>query len=74
MPNRNSRNRNDLVMARDGHMRKLPDEKAGKERARHRAEAERPDLEAADPVARADHQEQRELRVADEELLQPGLA
>ena len=35
-------------------------------------EAERPELEAADPVARGDHQEQRELRVADQELLQPG--
>ena len=53
-------------------MRKLTDEKAGKESARHRPEAERPDLEAADPVARADHQEQRELRVPDEELLQPA--
>ena len=61
MPNRKSRNRNDLT-----------DEKAGKESARHGPEAERPDLEAADPVARADHQEQRELRVPDEELLQPA--
>jgi hypothetical protein len=57
---------------RDRHMGELPDEKAGKESARHRAEAERPDLEVADPVARADHQEKRELRIADEELLQPG--
>ena len=54
------------------HMRKLTDEKAGKESARHRAETKLPELEAADPVARADHEEQRELRVTDEELLQPG--
>src|SRR5215467_13250753 len=58
--------------ARDGHMGELPDEQAGKERARDRAETERPDLEAADPVAGGDHQKQCELRVADQELLQPS--
>ena len=42
-----------LGHARNGHMRELPDQEAGKKRARDRAEAERPDLEAADPVARA---------------------
>ena len=52
-------------------MGKLPDEKAGKKSARHRAETERPDPEAADPVACRDHQEQRELGVTDEELLKP---
>ena len=53
-------------------MREVSDEQAGEKSAGHRAEAERPDLEASDPVARGDHQEQRELRVADQKLLQPG--
>ena len=60
-----------LGHARDGHRRKLPDEQAGEQRAGDRAKAERPEFEASDPVARGDHQEQRELRVADQELLQP---
>ena len=45
--------------ARDGHMRKLTDKQAGEKSARHRAEAECPDFEASDPVARGNHQEQR---------------
>ena len=53
-------------------MCELPDEQASKESAGDRAEAERPDLEALNPVARRDHQEERELRVADQKLLQPG--
>jgi hypothetical protein len=52
-------------------MGKLPDEKAGKKSACDRAETERPDPEAANPVACRDHEEERELRVTDEELLKP---
>ena len=54
-------------------MRKLSHEKAGKESAPVRGpEAECPVLECGDLLARADHEEQRELRVTDEELLKPG--
>ena len=53
-------------------MGELADEQSGKKRARDWPEAECPDLETSDPVAAGDHQEQRKLRVADQELLEPG--
>ena len=53
-------------------MREVADEQASEKSACHRAEAESPNLEASDPVARGDDQKQRELRVADQKLLQPG--
>ena len=52
-------------------MRELTDKQAGEKSARHRAEAECPNLETSDPVARGNHQEQCELRVADQKLLKP---
>src|SRR3954471_7775330 len=52
-------------------MRELPNEKAGKECARDRAEAEAGDLEASDPVAAGNHQEEGELGIADQEMFKP---
>ena len=52
-------------------MRELPNENAGEKRARDGAEAERPEFESSDPVARSNYEKQREFRVADQELLQP---
>jgi hypothetical protein len=49
-----------------------PHQQAGKKRACNRTQAEGPNPEAADPVARCNDQEQREFRVADQELLEPG--
>ena len=57
--------------AGDRHMREVADQQSGEKRARNRAEAECSDLEASDPVARGDYQEQRELRITYEKLLQP---
>ncbi|WP_245284597.1 MULTISPECIES: hypothetical protein [unclassified Bradyrhizobium] len=53
-------------------MGEIADREAGEQRARHRAKAEGADPEAADPVARRDHQEQCEFRITDEKLLQPN--
>ncbi|MGY3492430.1 hypothetical protein [Bradyrhizobium sp. USDA 4502] len=53
-------------------MREIADRESCEQRTRHRAEAEGADLEASDPVARGDHQEQRELRIPNEKLRQPG--
>src|SRR4026208_1933449 len=56
----------------NGNMRELADEQPGEKRTRHRTETEWPDLEASNPEAGANHQEQRELRVPNQELFQPG--
>ncbi|MEY9437427.1 hypothetical protein [Bradyrhizobium elkanii] len=53
-------------------MRKIADREPREQRARHRAKTESADPEAPDPVARRDHQEQRELRITNEKLRQPG--
>ena len=53
-------------------MRKLPEDQPGEEGAGNRANGEWPNLEASDPVPRGDHQEKRELGVADQELFKPG--
>jgi hypothetical protein len=58
--------------ARDGNMRELPDEQAREKRACHRAETEGANLEASDPVARSNDQKQRELRIPNQKLFQPG--